>query len=77
MVGELEKNAIKLLAETEGILVDPVYTGRAFGALVDMIRQGEFNLNDTVLFWHTGGAPSIFSYAEKILLSQTVEYQNR
>ena len=67
VVGELEKNAIKLLAETEGIIVDPVYTGRAFGALLDMIRHGEFNRSDTVLFWHTGGSPSIFSYGEKIL----------
>ncbi|MHB8905610.1 MAG: D-cysteine desulfhydrase family protein [Melioribacteraceae bacterium] len=68
VVGELEKNAIKLLAETEGILVDPVYTGRTFGALVDMIKRGEFKNTDAVLFWHTGGSPSIFSYAEKILL---------
>jgi D-cysteine desulfhydrase len=67
IVGELEKRAIKFLAETEGILVDPVYTGRTFGALIDMIEQGEFNAADTVLFWHTGGAPSIFFYAEKIL----------
>ncbi|MHB8929767.1 MAG: D-cysteine desulfhydrase family protein [Melioribacteraceae bacterium] len=67
VVGELEKNAIKLLAETEGILVDPVYTGRAFGALVDMIKRGEFNNSDAILFWHTGGSPSIFSSAEKIL----------
>lgn len=65
VVGDLEKNAIKLLAETEGIIVDPVYTGRAFGALVDMIRHGEFKTNDTVMFWHTGGSPSIFSYSEK------------
>ena len=67
VVGELEKGAIKLLAETEGILVDPVYTGRAFGALVDMIKRGEFNNRDSVLFWHTGGSPSVLSYAEKIL----------
>lgn len=67
VVGELEKRAIKLLAEAEGILVDPVYTGRTFGALIDMIEQGEFNATDTVLFWHTGGSPSIFSYAEKIV----------
>ncbi len=67
VVGELEKDAIKLLARTEGILVDPVYTGRTFGALVDIVKRGEFTSNDTILFWHTGGTPSIFSYAEKIL----------
>ncbi len=68
VVGELEKNAIKILAKTEGIIVDPVYTGRAFGALLDMIQRGEFNRSDTVLFWHTGGSPSIFSYGENILM---------
>jgi len=67
VVGELERRAIKLLAETEGILVDPVYTGRTFGALVDMIKHHEFGKTDTILFWHTGGTPAIFSYAEKIL----------
>lgn len=67
IVGELERRAIKLLAETEGILVDPVYTARTFGALVDLIEKRQFNLNDTVLFWHTGGLPAIFSYADKIL----------
>lgn len=66
VVGELEKDSIKLLARTEGIIVDPVYTGRAFGALVDMIRRDEFTSNDTVLFWHTGGTPSIFSYGNEI-----------
>ncbi|MCX6169499.1 MAG: D-cysteine desulfhydrase family protein [Ignavibacteriales bacterium] len=67
IVGELDRRAIKLLAETEGILVDPVYTGRAFGALVDTVEHNEFKDTDTILFWHTGGTPAIFSYAEKIL----------
>lgn len=67
VIGELEKRAIKLLAETEGIIVDPVYTGRAFGALIDLIEKGKFSSDDKVLFWHTGGSPSIFSYAENLL----------
>ncbi|PKL82467.1 MAG: D-cysteine desulfhydrase family protein [Ignavibacteriae bacterium HGW-Ignavibacteriae-3] len=67
VIGDLEKKAIKLLAETEGIIVDPVYTGRAFGALIDLIEKGEFASEDKVLFWHTGGSPSIFSYAEDLL----------
>jgi D-cysteine desulfhydrase family pyridoxal phosphate-dependent enzyme len=61
VVGDLERNAIHLLAETEGILVDPVYTGRAMGALIDMITRQEFTPDDTVLFWHTGGIPALFA----------------
>ncbi len=66
VVGELEREAIALLARCEGILVDPVYSGRVFGALVAMIRAGEFSPDDTVLFWHTGGAPAIFAYAQEL-----------
>ncbi len=66
VVGELERKAIRLTAETEGVLLDPVYTGRAMGGLITMIEQGKFNKNDTVLFWHTGGLPALFSYAEEL-----------
>jgi D-cysteine desulfhydrase family pyridoxal phosphate-dependent enzyme len=66
VVGDLEREAIRLMAEREGILLDPVYTGRAFGALVDLIRRGEFGSRDNVIFWHTGGAPALFSYAETL-----------
>jgi D-cysteine desulfhydrase len=61
IVGDLERNAVRLLAETEGILVDPVYTGRAMGALLDMIARQKFTPDDTVLFWHTGGIPALFA----------------
>jgi D-cysteine desulfhydrase len=66
IVGDLERSAIRLMAECEGILLDPVYTGRAFGALVDLIRRGEFRSDEHVIFWHTGGAPALFSYAETL-----------
>jgi D-cysteine desulfhydrase family pyridoxal phosphate-dependent enzyme len=66
VMGDLERDAIKLMATCEGILLDPVYTGRAFGALVDLIRQGEFSSHDQVIFWHTGGVPALFSYAESL-----------
>ncbi len=66
IVGDLERNAINLLAHSEGILLDPVYTGRAFGALVDLIKKGEFSKDDRVLFWHTGGTPALFSYAGEL-----------
>lgn len=66
VVGRLERRAVQLTAETEGILLDPVYTGRAMGALMDMIEQNEFSQKDTVLFWHTGGTPALFPYARQI-----------
>ena len=66
VVGDLEREAIRLMAEQEAILLDPVYTGRAFGALVDLIRRGEFASNEHVIFWHTGGVPALFSYAETL-----------
>jgi D-cysteine desulfhydrase family pyridoxal phosphate-dependent enzyme len=66
IVGELERRAIRMAAETEGILVDPVYTGRALGALVAMIEAGEFGPRESVVFWHTGGLPALFAYAEKL-----------
>jgi D-cysteine desulfhydrase len=67
VIGDMEKRAIKLLAETEGILVDPVYTGRAFGAMIDLIEKKYFSKNETILFWHTGGTPSIFSYGDELI----------
>jgi D-cysteine desulfhydrase len=63
VVGELEKEAILLTARSEGILLDPVYTGRAMGGMIDMVRTGELGRQDRVLFWHTGGSPAIFAYS--------------
>jgi D-cysteine desulfhydrase len=67
VVGGLEREAIRLMARCEGIVLDPVYAGRAFGALVDLIRKGTFKPDETVLFWHTGGAPALFAYAKELL----------
>lgn len=66
VVGDLEREAIRLMARCEGILLDPVYAGRAFGALVDLIRKKVFKPEETVLFWHTGGAPALFAYAKEL-----------
>ena len=66
VMGEPEREAIKLTAQTEGLLVDPVYTGRAMAGLIDLIRQGEFKPNQPVLFWHTGGTPALFAYARQL-----------
>ena len=67
VVGDLEREAIRLMARSEGIVLDPVYAGRAFGALVDLIRKGVFKRGETVLFWHTGGAPALFAHAGDLL----------
>ena len=64
-----EVEAIRLFARTEGILLDPVYTGRAAAGLIDLIRTGFFRPDETVLFWHTGGIPALFAepYASALL----------
>ena len=67
VVGPLEREATQLLARLEGVLLDPVYTARAFGGLIDLLHRGVIGRNETVLFWHTGGAPALFAYGESIL----------
>jgi D-cysteine desulfhydrase len=67
VVGDNERRAILLAARTEGILLDPVYAGRAFGALISMIEAGEFSAGEELIFWHTGGSPALFSYASALL----------
>ena len=54
--------AIELLATTEGVLLDPVYTGKAFGYLLDLIAQGQLDEQRDVVFVHTGGSPGLFAY---------------
>ena len=61
VLGDLEKSAIQMFAHEEGILLDPVYTGRAAGGLISLIKQGYFSSHDKVLFWHTGGTPGLFA----------------
>jgi D-cysteine desulfhydrase family pyridoxal phosphate-dependent enzyme len=56
-------DAMRLAARTEGILLDPVYTGKAMAGLIDLVRRGQFAADQTVIFWHTGGQPAIFAYA--------------
>lgn len=66
---ELEREAITLFARNEGLLLDPVYTGRAAGGLLALIREGRFPTDTHVLFWHTGGTPGLFAdrYAPHLL----------
>jgi D-cysteine desulfhydrase family pyridoxal phosphate-dependent enzyme len=58
---DAERQAISLFAKYEGLLLDPVYTGRAATGLIDLIRKGFFQKDETVLFWHTGGQPALFA----------------
>ena len=67
VVSEFERGAIRTVARSEGILLDPVYTGRAFGGLLDLIQQGVFRRDERVLFWHTGGTAGLFGYGEASL----------
>jgi D-cysteine desulfhydrase len=66
MLGDCEREAISLCARLEGVLLDPVYTGRAMGGMIDLIRKKEIGEDDTVLFWHTGGSPALFAYADEL-----------
>lgn len=61
VMGDPEVEALRLFARLEGVLLDPVYTGRAAAGLIDLIRKGFFKPGERVLFWHTGGAPALFA----------------
>jgi L-cysteate sulfo-lyase len=67
VMGALERETITRLARSEGIFLDPVYTARAFGGLLDIVRRGGFAAGQNVIFWHTGGSPALFAYAEELL----------
>jgi D-cysteine desulfhydrase/L-cysteate sulfo-lyase len=59
--------AVRLVAQTEGILLDPIYTGKCMAAVIDHIRRGVLDKDASVVFIHTGGTPAIFSYAPELL----------
>lgn len=71
VVGDPEREAIRLLARHEGVLADPVYTGRALAGLIDLIRRGEFVASQRVLFWHTGGAAALFALGHELHLGES------
>jgi len=56
--------AVKLLAQTEGILLDPVYSGKAMAGLIDLVRKGYFKKDENILFVHTGGSPALYAYTD-------------
>ena len=59
--------AVRLLARTEGILLDPVYTGKAMAGLIDLAHKGFFRKGENVLFVHTGGSPALYVYMQDLL----------
>ena len=63
-ITDQEREAIRLMARTEGIILDPIYTGRGFGELLKRIRAGVYSPKEHILFWHTGGTSGLFARAE-------------
>ena len=59
--------AVNMTAKTEGILLDPVYTGKAMAGLIDLSRKGYFKKGENVLFVHTGGSPGLYAYIQPLL----------
>lgn len=55
---------VKLLARTEAVLLDPVYTGKAMAGLIDQVRKGFFKKGENVVFVHTGGSPALYAYLD-------------
>ncbi|MBE0478697.1 D-cysteine desulfhydrase family protein [Candidatus Aerophobetes bacterium] len=65
--------AIKLVAEKEGLFLDPVYTGKAMSGLIDHIRKGKIKRGEKVIFLHTGGFPALFAYSTEFKLEDKVK----
>ncbi len=59
--------AIRLVAVTEGIFLDPVYTGKAMAALIDLVQKGEFQRDGKIVFFHTGGTPVLFPHRDNLV----------
>lgn len=59
--------AVRLLAQTESILLDPVYSGKAMAGLIDQVRKGAFPESANILFLHTGGSPALYAYLDTFM----------
>ena len=59
--------ALRLVANSEGIILDPVYTAKAMACLIDHIKAGKFSKEDVVIFLHTGGTPALFAYNDELI----------
>lgn len=63
--------AIRTVARLEGIFLDPVYTGKSMAGLMDLVRRGDIKRGSTVVFWHTGGVPGLFGFADRLASATT------
>lgn len=72
VVNDAVVEAVQLVARLEGILLDPVYTGKAMSGLIALIRAGRYKKSDHVVFIHTGGAPALFPYEAEMVASHHV-----
>ena len=61
--------AIRRLARLEGLLLDPVYTGKAFAGLLDLAEKGRLGQNEPIIFLHTGGVPGLFAFGDSLLVN--------
>jgi len=61
------KEALLLLARQEGLLLDPVYSGKGMAGMIDLIRKGYFSADDNIVFVHTGGSVGLFGYYRQLL----------
>jgi len=68
ILDEKVKEAIKLVARTEGILLDPVYSGKAMVGLIDLATRERFEKHENIVFVHTGGTPAVFAYKDELKL---------
>lgn len=67
IITEAGLEAIELIARSEGILIDPVYTAKAFSGVIDYVKQGRIASDSSVTFIHTGGAPALFAYSSELI----------
>ncbi|MDJ0750777.1 MAG: D-cysteine desulfhydrase [Woeseiaceae bacterium] len=63
---EAMNEAVVMLARTEGLLFDPVYTGKALAGMIDYVRKGRFDASQKIVFLHTGGAVGLFAYGDQL-----------
>jgi len=63
-----------LMARTEGIFLDPVYTSKAMVGLLDHVQQGKLTKDDIVVFLHTGGTPALFAYADDLDIKELEQH---
>ncbi len=66
-VSQESREALLMAARTEGLILDPVYSSKAFAGLIGHCRQGIVRPGETVVFCHTGGTPALFAYAEDVM----------